>query len=220
MRLNVTQKCCATPFDVAASCHQTLEVETSPSHRDACTTWRPSGNTKKSRSRQLFQEDQVFPARWFPSDNRYERQAFPNADDLPPPAYRPGLRLFSRVHREVMRRATGKKAFVAPTRVCIPANPIARTLARPARRGRSESVANPGQAQPQRQPQAQPQQQGQQPAAADQGAQRFGINSLINRHDRPRVRRKPSRAGRPHASSRRSRLRASPLPRHSRAIWQ
>lgn len=105
------------------------------------------------------------------SDDVFEDIAA-EADDLPPPAYRPEVTSFE-PRREVYEEETAQEAFVAP-RAPAPGTPSPEALAR--------LRAAAQKASPQAQQRTQPQtQQRPQPAAPEQGEKRFGINSLINR---------------------------------------
>jgi len=117
---------------------------------------------------QLF-EDAASHGQGGYSDDVFE-DVSSDADDLPPPAYRPEVASFE-PRREVYEEETAQEAFVAP-RAPAPGTPSPEALAR--LRAAAQKAA------PQSQPRPQPQQRSQ-PAAPEQGEKRFGINSLINR---------------------------------------
>ncbi len=94
-----------------------------------------------------------------------------DADDLPPPAYRPEVASFEPRHDEVEQQPS-QETFVAP-RAPAPGTPSPEALAR--LRAAAQKASPAAQ---QRAPQ--PQQQRPQPTS-EQSEKRFGINSLINR---------------------------------------
>ena len=148
------------------------EVEQAPA-AEAPAPVAAQAEYEEEPQQQLFKEEAAVNHSGF-SDTSYEDEAS-DADDLPPPAYRPEVASFQPRREEVNVDAQEQEAFVAP-RAPAPGTPSPEALAR---LRAAAQKASPSQQQ-QRQPQAQPQQQRQQPAA-EQGEKRFGINSLINR---------------------------------------
>ena len=146
------------------------EVEQAPA-AEAPAPVAAQAEYEEEPQQQLFKEEPAVNHGGF-SDTSYEDEAS-DADDLPPPAYRPEVASFQPRREEVNVDAQEQEAFVAPR---APGTPSPEALAR---LRAAAQKASPSQQQ-QRQPQAQPQQQRQQPAA-EQGEKRFGINSLINR---------------------------------------
>jgi cell division protein FtsZ len=121
------------------------------------------------------------------------------ADDLPPPAYRPEVASFQ-PRREEVRHEPEQEAFVAP-RAPAPGTPSPEALAR-LRAAAQKTPATAGQQRPQ-------------PAAPEQSEKRFGINSLINRmtgHSEPEAQQRPARH-QPQVQTRASS--AAPQPRDS-----
>ncbi|WP_340269653.1 cell division protein FtsZ [Sulfitobacter pontiacus] len=148
------------------------EVEQAPA-TEAPAPVAAQAEYEEEPQQQLFKEEAAVNHNGF-SDTSYEDEAS-DADDLPPPAYRPEVASFQPRREEVNVDAQEQEAFVAP-RAPAPGTPSPEALAR---LRAAAQKASPSQQQ-QRQPQAQPQPQRQQPAA-EQGEKRFGINSLINR---------------------------------------
>jgi len=142
------------------------EVEQAPA-AEAPAPVAAQAEYEEEPQQQLFKEEAAVNHSGF-SDTSYEDEAS-DADDLPPPAYRPEVASFQPRREEVNVDAQEQEAFVAPR---APGTPSPEALAR--------LRAAAQKASPSQQQQRQPQQQRQQPAA-EQGEKRFGINSLINR---------------------------------------
>ncbi|SFS71736.1 cell division protein FtsZ [Sulfitobacter marinus] len=126
------------------------------------------------------------------------------ADDLPPPAYRPEVTSLQ-PRREETHNAQDQEAFVAP-RAPAPGTPSPEALARLRAAAQKAAPAAAGQQRPQEQ-RPQP--------APEQSEKRFGINSLINRmtgHSEPEAQQRPARH-QPQVQSRGSS--AAPQPRDS-----
>jgi cell division protein FtsZ len=143
----------------------------------------------EEEQQQLFEEVASDDNDNFVEEDIYAEDAG-DADDLPPPAYRPEVASFQPRHDEV-RHEPEQEAFVAP-RAPAPGTPSPEALARLRAAAQKTSPAA-GQQRPQ--PQAQPQQRPQ-PAPAEHGEKRFGINSLINRmtgHSEPEAQQRPTR---------------------------
>jgi cell division protein FtsZ len=143
----------------------------------------------EEEQQQLFEEVASDDNDNFVEEDIYAEDAG-EADDLPPPAYRPEVASFQPRHDEV-RHEPEQEAFVAP-RAPAPGTPSPEALARLRAAAQKTSPAA-GQQRPQ--PQAQPQQRPQ-PAPAEHGEKRFGINSLINRmtgHSEPEAQQRPTR---------------------------
>jgi cell division protein FtsZ len=144
---------------------------------------------EEEQQQQLFEEVASDDSDNFVEEDVYAEDAG-DADDLPPPAYRPEVASFQPRHDEV-RHEPEQEAFVAP-RAPAPGTPSPEALARLRAAAQKTSPAA-GQQRPQ--PQAQPQQRPQ-PAPAEHGEKRFGINSLINRmtgHSEPEAQQRPTR---------------------------
>ncbi len=138
----------------------------------------------EEEQQQLFEEVASDDNENFVEEDIYAEDAG-DADDLPPPAYRPEVASFQPRHEPE------QEAFVAP-RAPAPGTPSPEALARLRAAAQKTSPAA-GQQRPH--PQAQPQQRPQ-PAPAEHGEKRFGINSLINRmtgHSEPEAQQRPTR---------------------------
>ncbi len=105
------------------------------------------------------------------AEDIFADEAVEQADDLPPPAYRPQVAAFEPRQEETIEAS--QEEFVAP-RAPAPGTPSPEALAR--LRAAAQKTA------PKQQPQHQAEAQSQQPAPpASAERPRFGINSLINR---------------------------------------
>jgi len=172
---------------VASRCQpETLEVEQSPSHRDACTTCFAKRIRRRAAST-VASRRPVFPARWFSLTTATKTNAS-NADASSPPCLTVrALRLFRPRHEELVNvdAQPARKPFVAPTsRVLHRRHPIAEALARlraarfrkrrqPSSNNRNAPASGTS-----------PRQSASANLPRPIRRKRFGINSVINRHDR------------------------------------